>query len=140
MFGQLVYLCLLLNKFADQNCLVPRVTCLSLVQPREKWFKYFVTRHASTSVPGQNLFEPPVSKIVVDEWFKRLAGSTCWLRDMFAPQLQSTGTRTCQCVHTNASECANVGSNATKVGNKVGSRTLAQACTSLPGQIIYEQT
>ena len=55
---------------------------------------------------------------------QRLAGSTYWLRDMFAPQLQSTGTRTCQCVRTNTVECANAGNNATKVGSKVGSRTL----------------
>jgi len=35
-------------------------------------------------------------------------------------------------------ECVNARRNATKVGNKVGSRTLAQACASLPGQIIYK--
>ena len=53
-----------------------------------------------------------------------LAGSTYWLRDMFATQLQSTGTRACQCVRTNTAICANAGNNATKVENKVGSRTV----------------
>ena len=37
---------------------------------------------------------------------------------------QSTGTRTRQCVQTRTADCANAGNNATKVGNKVGSRTL----------------
>ena len=55
---------------------------------------------------------------------QRLVGSTYWLTDMFAPYLQSTGTLTCQCVRTSTVERANVGSNATKVGRKVGSRTL----------------
>ena len=55
---------------------------------------------------------------------RRLIGSTYWLRDkwykhMIAPQLPSTGTRMCQCVHTSMAECANAGNNATKVGHKV---------------------
>ena len=41
-----------------------------------------------------------------------------------APWLQSTGTRTCQCVHTSTAECANAGNGATKVGNKAESHTL----------------
>ena len=66
--------CLFLNKFAGQNCLVPSVTCLSLVKPREKWFKHLLTRHASTRVPGQTSLNHLFSKIVVDEWFKGLLG------------------------------------------------------------------
>ena len=46
------------------------------------------------------------------------------LQSADSPWSQSTGTRTCQCVHTNPAECANAGSNSTKAGNKVGSRTL----------------
>jgi len=37
-----------------------------------------LTRRASTSVPGQKICEPLVSHILVDEWLKRLVGSTYW--------------------------------------------------------------
>ena len=72
----------------------------------------------------QNMFGPLVSKSIGLRVVQRLAGSTYWLKDICAPQLQSTGARACQCVRTNTAVCANAGNNATKVGNNAGSCTL----------------
>ena len=69
-----------------------------------------------------------MSKILSHEWFKGLLGRRWlrykWFTPCFAPQCQSTGKRTCLCVHNSTVECANAGNNATKVGTQVGSRTI----------------
>ena len=98
--------------------MVPHVTCLSLLKPPEKWFKYCLTRHASTSVPVHKMFEPLVFK---KSW--SMSGSkACWLNVLVERQVVQTHlwrhsnralahTHTCQCVHTNTAECAKAGSN-----------------------------
>ena len=59
----------------------PCLTCLSLVKPREKWFNYFSTQIASTSVPGQqvnHLFQTNRGRQVA----QRPVGSSSWWRDI----------------------------------------------------------
>ena len=90
-----------------QTCLVPHVTCLSLVKPREKWSNNFRPGMFQQACRAEQ-FEPLVSNIVVDERFKGLLGQHIVLETCLrAPQLQSIGTL-----------------------NRVGAYILARACAS----------